>query len=39
MNSLENVKIRTLKKDDLHAIVGIDEKVLGEVRREAHKVW
>jgi len=34
MNSLENVKIRTLKKDDLHAIVGIDEKVLGENRRD-----
>jgi predicted N-acetyltransferase YhbS len=34
MNSLENVKIRTLKKDDLDAIVGIDEKVLGENRRD-----
>lgn len=33
MNSLENVIIRTLKKDDLDAIVGIDEKVLGENRR------
>ena len=33
MNSLENVKIRTLKKDDLDAIVGIDEKVLGENRK------
>ena len=32
MNSLENVKIRTLKKDDLDAIVGIDEKILGEKR-------
>jgi ribosomal protein S18 acetylase RimI-like enzyme len=33
MNSLENVIIRTLKKDDLNAIVGIDERVLGENRR------
>ena len=33
MNSLENVKIRTLKKDDLDAIVEIDEKVLGENRK------
>jgi predicted N-acetyltransferase YhbS len=33
MNSLENVIIRTLKKDDLDAIVGIDEKVLGKNRR------
>ena len=33
MNSLENVKIRTLEKDDLDAIVGIDEKVLGENRK------
>jgi len=33
MNSLKNVMIRTLKKDDLNAIVGIDEKVLGENRR------
>lgn len=33
MNSLENVIIRTLKKDDLDGIVGIDEKVLGENRR------
>jgi len=33
MNSLENVIIRTLKKDDLDAIVGIDEKVLGENRK------
>jgi len=32
MNSLENMKIRTLKKNDLEAIVGIDEKVLGENR-------
>jgi predicted N-acetyltransferase YhbS len=34
MNSLENVKIRTLKKEDLDAIVEIDEKVLGEYRRD-----
>jgi ribosomal protein S18 acetylase RimI-like enzyme len=33
MNSLQNVIIRTLKKDDLNAIVGIDERVLGENRR------
>jgi ribosomal protein S18 acetylase RimI-like enzyme len=33
MNSLKNVMIRTLKKDDLNAIVGIDERVLGENRR------
>ena len=33
MNSLENVKIRTLKKEDLDAIVEIDEKVLGENRK------
>ena len=33
MNSLENVKIRTLIKDDLDAIVEIDEKVLGENRK------
>jgi ribosomal protein S18 acetylase RimI-like enzyme len=33
MNSLENVIIRTLKNDDLDAIVGIDERVLGENRR------
>ena len=33
MNSLKNVMIRTLKKDDLNAIIGIDEKVLGENRR------
>jgi predicted N-acetyltransferase YhbS len=33
MNSLENVIIRTLKKEDLDAIVEIDEKVLGENRR------
>jgi ribosomal protein S18 acetylase RimI-like enzyme len=33
MNSLKNVMIRTLKKDDLNAIIGIDERVLGENRR------
>jgi len=33
MNSLKNVVIRALKEDDLNAIVGIDEKVLGENRR------
>ena len=33
MNSLENVKIRTLKREDLDAIVKIDERVLGENRR------
>jgi predicted N-acetyltransferase YhbS len=34
MNSLENVKIRSLKREDLDAIVEIDEKVLGEYRRD-----
>jgi len=33
MNSIENVKIRTLRKEDLDAIVAIDERVLGESRR------
>ena len=33
MDSLENVRIRTLKEEDLEAIVKIDEKVLGENRR------
>jgi ribosomal protein S18 acetylase RimI-like enzyme len=33
MDSLKNVMIRALKKDDLNAIVGIDERVLGENRR------
>jgi len=33
MDSLENVKIRALKMEDLDAIVKIDEKVLGENRR------
>ncbi len=31
---LENVNIRALKKEDLPAIVEIDEKVLGENRKE-----
>jgi ribosomal protein S18 acetylase RimI-like enzyme len=34
MNSLQNVKIRSLKREDLDAIVEIDEKVLGEYRRD-----
>jgi len=34
MDSLENVKIRTLKKEDLDAIVRIDETVLGESRKD-----
>ena len=33
MNSMENVRIRTLRKEDLDAIVEIDERVLGENRR------
>ena len=33
MNSLKNVIIRPLKMGDLNAIVGIDERVLGENRR------
>jgi ribosomal protein S18 acetylase RimI-like enzyme len=33
MDSLESVKIRRLQKSDLDAIVEIDEKVLGENRR------
>jgi predicted N-acetyltransferase YhbS len=37
MNSLENMKIRPLKKEDLDAIVEIDEKVLGENRRNYWK--
>jgi len=36
MSPLEHFQIRTLKKDDLNAIVEIDEKVLGEKRR---KYW
>ena len=34
MNPLENVKIRSLNQGDLEAIVEIDEKVLGEKRRD-----
>jgi ribosomal protein S18 acetylase RimI-like enzyme len=34
MNLLDNVKIRSLSKEDLEAIVGIDEKVLGEKRSD-----
>jgi predicted N-acetyltransferase YhbS len=34
MNSLENVIIRPLKREDLEAIVKIDEKILGENRRD-----
>ena len=37
MNSLENVKIRTLNREDLDAIVKIDERVLGENRRNYWK--
>jgi predicted N-acetyltransferase YhbS len=33
MSPLRNVKIRPLKKEDLEAIVDIDERVLGERRR------
>ncbi len=33
MSPPEDFKIRTLKRDDLNAIVEIDEKVLGENRR------
>jgi predicted N-acetyltransferase YhbS len=33
MNPLENMKIRPLEKEDLEAIVEIDERVLGENRR------
>ena len=34
MDSLENLKIRGLKTEDLDAIVKIDEKVLGENRKD-----
>lgn len=37
MDFLENLKIRRLKKDDLEAIVKIDEKVLGENRKDYWK--
>jgi len=33
MNPLENMKIRPLKKEDLGAIIEIDEKVLGKIGR------
>jgi predicted N-acetyltransferase YhbS len=34
MNPLENMKIRPLKKEDLEAIVEIDEKILGGNRKD-----
>ena len=34
MDSLENVKIRPLEQPDIEAIVTIDEKVLGENRKD-----
>jgi ribosomal protein S18 acetylase RimI-like enzyme len=34
MSLLENVKIRSLKIEDLESIAAIDEKVLGEKRRD-----
>jgi ribosomal protein S18 acetylase RimI-like enzyme len=34
MNLLDNVKIRSLSQEDLGAIVEIDEKVLGESRKD-----
>ncbi len=34
MDSPENVKIRTLRKEDLDAIIKIDERVLGESRKD-----
>jgi len=34
MSPLENLKIRSLRIEDLEAIVAIDEKVLGEKRRD-----
>ena len=34
MNPLEDVKIRSLRKEDLGAIVAIDAKVLGENRKD-----
>jgi ribosomal protein S18 acetylase RimI-like enzyme len=37
MDFLENLKIRRLKKEDLEAIVKIDEKVLGENRKDYWK--
>ena len=37
MNPLESVEIRALKKDDLEAIARIDEKILGESRKDYWK--
>jgi ribosomal protein S18 acetylase RimI-like enzyme len=38
--ALENVKIRTLRRDDLDAMVEIERKVLGQVRKEYwQKKW
>jgi predicted N-acetyltransferase YhbS len=37
MNSLEDVEIRTLKAEDVDAIVKIDEMVLGESRKDYWK--
>ncbi len=37
MDFLENARIRPLEKEDLEAIVTIDEKVLGEHRRDYWK--
>ena len=34
MNTLNHVKIRLLQKEDLEAIIHIDEKILGENRKE-----
>jgi hypothetical protein len=34
MNPLENLIIRPLKREDLETIVKIDEKILGENRRD-----
>ena len=34
MNTLENVKIRSLKKEDMETIVEIDGRVLGDKRRD-----
>jgi len=34
MDSLENLEIRTLKKEDLGTLIKIDEKVLGESRKD-----
>jgi hypothetical protein len=38
MNPLENMKIRPLKKEDLEAIIEMDEKVLGENRKD-YGIW